>query len=152
MQERDRASTDFTSGRIVFSVFPPLSLFPAVCLTVFMCAHFLWCKTEIDPQPRTDSFPPCKKTQKCDQKQTTFFLLFKANSRFIIKQVWNRFCCERKVLSPARVADGHVVLLCLYSASSRSERQLGNCHSLASTHKSSQTKHVAQTEADCCRD
>lgn len=104
--EGDWASTDFTSGRIVFSLLLPLSFF-------FVPADTNWSKapTLIAPPPLP------QKTQECNQTQMTFLLLFRANSRFIIGQVWNRFCWERKVLSPARVADGHVVLLWLYSAS-----------------------------------
>lgn len=134
-----------------------LSVFPFVLfsLCMFDCVHVctpsLGVKHKLISSP-TLIAPSLQKTQECDQKLMTFFLLFRANSRFIIGQVSNRFCWERKVLSPTRVADGHVVLLWLYSASSRSERQLGNCHSLASAHRSSQTKHVADTEADCCRD
>lgn len=155
--EGDWASTDFTSGRIVFSLLFPLSLFSLLCVWLCSCVHsFSWCKTQIDPQPPrwqpTSTPPPRKRTQECHQKQMTFLLLFRANSRFIIGQVSDRFGGETKVLSPARVADGRVVLLWLYSASFRSERQLGNCRSLASAPRSSQTKHVAETEADCCRD
>lgn len=119
--EGDWASTDFTSGRIVFSLLFPLSFFPLLCVWLCSCVHsFSRCKTQIDPQPprwqpttTTTTPPPRKRTQECHQKQMTFLPLFRANSRFIIGHVSDRFRGETKVLSPARVADGRVVLLWL---------------------------------------